>query len=420
MSNPCELAKVERDQLLAAVDARSDEAIALARWMTAHPELALEEHQASARYRAWLSDRGFRLEAPVAGMETAFIAVHGSDAAPLRVALLAEMDALPEIGHACGHSLSGPATLLAASALAAVLPEDAVRLHVVGCPAEEIGVGKRRLVEAGAFADVDVALMAHAAGMRRAHRLFLGNRKFEFRYRGRAAHAAAYPERGVNALDGVIALFVALGLLRQQLPRGVRVHGIVSDGGKAPNIIPENAAARVWVRALDDAELEDAALRVVACAQGAAMSTGTTLDVNGEAGASPPLLPNLALAGVYRRQLERLGLAESGPGPGDAIGSSDITHVSRVVPTIHPNFPIGDGVEIHSRSFAQAVASEAGERGLLEAARALALTVHDLARDASLCEAIKAEFIERLRNSPIQAPENLAVRLASGLPCARG
>jgi metal-dependent amidase/aminoacylase/carboxypeptidase family protein len=276
------------------------------------------------------------------------------------------------------------------------------------------------LVEAGAFADVDVALMAHAAGMRRAHRLFLGNRKFEFRYRGRAAHAAAYPERGVNALDGVIALFVALGLLRQQLPRGVRVHGIVSDGGKAPNIIPENAAARVWVRALDDAELEDAALRVVACAQGAAMSTGTTLDVNGEAGASPPLLPNLALAGVYRRQLERLGLAESGPGPGDAIGSSDITHVSRVVPTIHPNFPIGDGVEIHSRSFAQAVASEAGERGLLEAARALALTVHDLARDASLCEAIKAEFIERLRNSPIQAPENLAVRLASGLPCARG
>ncbi|MCX5739559.1 MAG: M20 family peptidase, partial [Proteobacteria bacterium] len=235
MSFPRDSMEREREQLLAAVDARSDEAVALARWMTAHPELALEEHQASARYRAWLSDLGFRLEAPVAGMETAFIAVHGSDAAPLRVALLAEMDALPEIGHACGHSLSGPATLLAASALAVVLPEDAVRLHVVGCPAEEIGVGKRRLVEAGAFADVDVALMAHAAGMRRAHRLFLGNRKFEFRYGGRAAHAAAYPERGVNALDGVIALFVALGLLRQQLPRGVRVHGIVSDGGKAPN-----------------------------------------------------------------------------------------------------------------------------------------------------------------------------------------
>ena len=395
MPDFCDFVELERERLLAAVDARADEAHALARWMSAHPELALEEHEASARYRAWLSGLSFRVESPVAGMETAFVAMHGSDAAPLRVALLAEMDALPEIGHACGHSLSGPATLLAASALAAVLPADLLRLHVVGCPAEEIGLGKRRLVDAGAFADVDVALMAHASGVRRAHRLFLGNRKFEFRYRGRAAHAAAYPERGVNALDGVIALFVGLGLLRQQLPRGVRVHGIVSDGGKAPNIIPERAAARVWVRALDDAELAGAALRVVACAQGAAMSTGTTLEVSEEEGSSPPLLPNLVLAGVYRRQLERLGLPESGPGPGDAIGSSDITHVSRVVPTIHPNFPIGDGLEIHSRAFASAVASEAGERGLLEAARALTLTVHDLARDASLRETIAGEFAER-------------------------
>jgi amidohydrolase len=378
----------------------------LARWMAANPELALVEHEASARYRAWLAARGFRVETPVAGMDTAFVATRGSETAPLRVALLAEMDALPEIGHACGHSLSGPATLLAASALAAVLPEDAARVHVVGCPAEEIGVGKRRLVEAGAFAGVDVALMAHAGGMRRAHRLFLGNRKFQFQFRGRAAHAAAYPERGINALDGVIALFVALGLLRQQLPRGVRVHGIVSDGGKAPNIIPERAAARVWVRALDDAELADAAVRVVACAQGAALSTGTALDVAEDESASPPLLPNLALAGAYRRQLERLGLAESGPGPGDAIGSSDITHVSRVVPTIHPNFPIGDGLEIHSREFAAAVASEAGERGLLEAARALALTVHELARDAALRARVAAEFAERRRPaaSQISAP----------------
>jgi amidohydrolase len=395
MANSLDPTEKERAQLLAAVEARFDEMRELARFMARNPELALVEHEASARYRAWLSERGFQIDAPVAGMDTAFIAKAGSDAAPLRVALLAEMDALPEIGHACGHSLSGPATLLAASALASVLPEDLVRVHVVGCPAEEIGVGKRRLVEAGAFADVDVALMAHAAGMRRAHRLFLGNRKFQFQYRGRAAHAAAYPERGVNALDAVIALFVALGLLRQQLPRGVRVHGIISDGGKAPNIIPERAAARVWVRALDDAELAAAAERVVACAKGAALSTGTSLDFDEDESASPPLLPNLALAGAYRRQLERLGLAESGPGPGDAIGSSDITHVSRVVPTIHPNFPIGDGLEIHSREFAAAVETEAGERGLLEAARALALTVHELARDASLRSQIAAEFAER-------------------------
>jgi amidohydrolase len=399
----------ERARLLAAVDAAAGEAQALARWMAANPELALVERETSARYRAWLHARGFRIDAPAGDMETAFVAEHGSDDAPFVAALLAEMDALPGIGHACGHNLSGPASLLAASALARALPPDLVRLRVVGCPAEEIGLGKRRLVAAGAFGGADVALMAHAGGMRRAHRLFLGNAKMELVFHGRAAHAAAYPERGVNALDAVIALFVAIGLLRQQLPRGVRIHGIVSDGGKAPNIIPERAAARVWVRALDDAEMDTARARVLACARGAAASTGTSLEVIEEEGTSPPLLPNLALAGAYRRQLERLGLAEFGPGPHEAIGSSDITHVSRVVPTIHPNFPIGEGLEIHSREFAEAAASERGLEGLLEAARALVLTVHDLARDPAERAEIAREFAGRTRSSTAQAADNLAI-----------
>jgi amidohydrolase len=271
---------------------------------------------------------------------------------------------------------------------------------VVGCPAEEIGLGKRRLAEAGAFAGCDVAMMAHAGGMRRAHRLFLGNRKFEFVYRGRAAHAAAYPERGINALDAVIQLFVAIGLLRQQLPRGVRVHGVVSDGGRVPNVIPERAAARVWVRALDDVELEDAAARVLAAARGAALASGTALEVREEEGQSPPLRPNLALAAVYRRQLDRLGLAEWGPGPDEAIGSSDITHVSRVVPTIHPNFPIGEGLELHTREFAAAAAGEAGLAGLLEGARALALTVHALSRDPAARVAVAEEYRRRTAETP--------------------
>jgi amidohydrolase len=400
--------EAERAALLAAVDREAPEAQALARWMAEHPELALEEREASARYRAWLSARGFRVVEGSAGLETAFTAEHGTDDAPCAVALLAEMDALPGIGHACGHNLSGPASLLAASAIAAALPHDRIRVRVVGCPAEEIGLGKARLAATGAFDGVDAALMAHAGGMRRAHRLFLGNRKLELVYHGRAAHAAAYPERGVNALDGVIALFVAIGLLRQQLPRGVRVHGVIHEGGKAPNVIPDRAAARVWVRALDDAELVDAGERVLACARGAAAATGTRLEVREEAGTSPPLLPNLALAACYRRQLEALGLSEFGPGPDAAIGSSDITHVSRVVPTIHPNFPIGEGLEIHSRPFATAAASEAGLAGLLEAARALALTVHALAQDGSLRAEIAREFAERRRNSPLQGAGKLA------------
>ncbi len=384
--------------LLAAMESLAGEALALSDWMGAHPELSLEEHQTSDRYRAYLGSRNFAIVERVAGMETAFVASLGDPGAPVQVALLAEMDALPEIGHACGHNLSGPASLLAAAALAQVLPPEAARIAVVGCPAEETGVGKRRLVEAGVFGEFDVAMMAHASDMRRAHRLFLGNRKFEPVFHGRASHAAAYPERGINALDGVIAFFVSLGLLRQQLPREVRVHAIVSDGGQAPNIIPERAAARVWVRALDDAVLADAVERVLACARGAAESTGTRLELLDESGASPAMKANLPLADSYRRQLDSLGLEETAHAPTDAIGSSDITHVSRVVPTIHPNFPIHDpgrdgaGLQLHTRAFAEATSSPAGREGLLEAARALALTVLDLVEHPDLCEEIRSAF----------------------------
>jgi len=393
-------ADAEREALLRAVTARAGAAIALARHLTAHPELALEEHDASARYEAWLRNAGFTVERGTAGMPTAFVARRASQpaGAPACVALLAEMDALPGIGHACGHNLSGPASLLAAAAFVDVMPATALDLRVVGCPAEEIGVGKRRLVEAGVFAGVDAALMAHASDMRRAHRLFLGNRKYEFVYHGRASHAAAYPEQGINALDAVIQLFVAIGALRQQLPRSARIHGIVSDGGRAPNVIPERAAARIWVRALDDATLAQTASRVEACARAAAEASGARLEVLRGESESPALRPNLALAAVYRRQLARLELDETDHAPDASIGSSDITHVSQVVPTIHPNFPIaapGERLELHTRAFAEATASPRGEAGLVEAARALVLSLHELARSPGARAAIAAEYAAR-------------------------
>jgi len=385
----------ERAELLAAVDREADEALALARWMSTHPELSLAERQTSARYIAYLSARGFSIETPVAELDTAFVAWHGAGTAPIHAALLAEMDALPEIGHACGHNLSGPASLLAAAALVSVLPDDSARVVVVGTPAEEIGTGKRALVAAGVFDDVDCALMAHASDMRRAHRLFLGNAKYELVYHGKAAHAAASPQDGINALDGVIAFFVALGLLRQQLPPSVRVHGIVSDGGQAPNVIPERAAARVWVRALEPDVLAAAADRVLRCAEGAAVSAGTRLEVIVDASASPPMRVNPPLAEIYRRQLDSLGLPETTHGADDAIGSSDITHVSQVVPTIHPNFPIGRGLQLHTRDFAAATTTAEAEAGMLEAARALALTVWQLARSPAGRQAVAGAWTER-------------------------
>jgi amidohydrolase len=385
----------ERADLLAAIDREADEAFALARWMFAHPELSLAEYKTSARYIAYLSARGFEIETPVAELESAFVARHGAGTAPISAALLAEMDALPEIGHACGHNLSGPASLLAASALASVLPDDAARVVVVGTPAEEIGVGKRALVAAGVFDDVDCAMMAHASDMRRAHRLFLGNAKYEFVYHGKAAHAAAYPHEGLNALDGVIAFFVALGLLRQQLPPSVRVHGIISDGGQAPNVIPERAAARVWVRALEPEVLATAAERVVKCAEGAASATGTRLEIIAVESSSPPMRVNLPLADIYSRQLDALGLPQTPQAPDEAIGSSDITYVSQVTPTIHPNFPIGRGLGLHTRAFAEATTTAEGESGMLEAARALALTVWELARSHAARQALARAWVER-------------------------
>lgn len=383
-------AEDDRKEVLASIDRETPEILALAHWMSAHPELSLEERETSERYVAYLAARDFKLSRGSAEMETAFVAEYGLPEASFSIALLAEMDALPEIGHACGHNLSGPASLLAAAALAKWLDPKLLRIVVVGCPAEETGVGKPKLVAAGVFDGIDAAMMAHASDMRRAHRLFLGNRKYEFVYRGKAAHAAAYPEQGINALDGVISLFVAIGLLRQQLPSDIRVHGIISDGGKAPNIIPERAAAKVWVRGLDPEALDEAEARVIACAKGAAETSGTQLEIISSAGCSPPMKANLPLASAYRRNLDFLGLAETNHSPSQAIGSSDITHISRVVPTIHPNFPIGESLALHTRAFADAAASERGDAGLLEGARAMALTVVDLVSSETLRQEVAA------------------------------
>lgn len=380
----------ESKGVLEAIDREASEIASLSKWMYANPELSLAEHATSDRYVEYLTARGFRITREVAGMKTAFLAEIGDPDAPVSVALLAEMDALPEIGHACGHNLAGPASLLAAAALGSSLGSDQARIVVVGCPAEETGVGKLKLVEAGVFDSIDVAMMAHASDMRRAHRLFLGNDKFDLIFHGRAAHAAAYPEHGINALDGVIALFVGMGLLRQQLPKEVRLHGIITDGGQAANIIPERAAANVWVRALDPSVLKNASERLLECARGAATTSGTRLEIIPAVGCSPPMKANLPLASSYRQKLTALGLEETHHAPDQAIGSSDITHIAEVVPTIHPNFPIGEGIALHTREFAEATASERGEAGLLEGARAMALTVLELVGSDTLRAEVRA------------------------------
>jgi amidohydrolase len=268
------------------------------------------------------------------------------------------------------------------------------KVIALGTPAEETGYGKARMVEKGVFRGIDAAMMVHPSSRRHVAKGCLALAKLHFTYHGRAAHAAAYPEHGINALDGVLLLFNGVSALRQQLPDTVRVHGIVTEGGRAPNIIPERAKAYFYVRGETLAEMHEAVARVKACAAGAATASRCRLEVEEGAYALSPMKVNPVLADAYRRALTLLELPESGAPTDRNRGSSDIGNVSQVVPTLQPNVPIASGarVEIHTRAFEEATTKPSGIEGMMEGIRALALTGYDLFADPSLVKAAWRRF----------------------------
>lgn len=365
-----------KNVILELVERRGDELIAIARKLYLNPETGLQEYTASALLADFLGKEGFRVERGIAGLETAFRAVYGEEGPG--IAILAEMDALPGMGHACGHNIIAAAAVGAAIALRHALSRDAARIIVLGTPAEELGIGKVELVRGGFFEDVDFAMMVHPSSKRQVVKKYLGLAKVRFTFFGRAAHAAAYPEEGINALDGVIQTFNGINALRQHLRQDVRVHGIVTEGGDAPNIIPERAACYFYVRADDLPEVETVKGRVIACAEGAARGAGCRLQVDEDERVLAPLKVNYSFSRLYSAQLKYLGLEESSAPVDKNKGSSDIGNVSQVVPTIHPHVPIGEGIHIHSEDFAKATVSARGGMAVLEGARALALTAADL------------------------------------------
>jgi amidohydrolase len=306
------------------------------------------------------------------------------------VAFLCEMDALPSLGHACGHNIVGVSSACAAAALArfghGVFRSG--KVVVLGTPAEEMGYGKARMVERGIFRKIDAAMMVHPSSRRHVAKGYLALHKLHFTYHGRTAHAAAYPEHGINALDGVLLLFHGVSALRQQLPDTVRVHGIVTEGGQAPNIIPDRAQAYFYVRGEAMHELREAVARVKACAAGAATASRCRLSIEEGPYTLSPMNANPVLADAYRRALGFLDLKESGAPTNRNRGSSDIGNVSQVVPTLQPNVPVtsGERVEIHTRAFAEATTKPSGVAAMTEGIRALALTGYELFRDPSLVE----------------------------------
>ncbi|MDH3384226.1 MAG: M20 family metallopeptidase [Deltaproteobacteria bacterium] len=377
-----------RAKLLRIAGTLRPEAERILREITGFAELPLRETRTSEILSTFLADRGFRVEHGIAGMDTAFRAEFSFGRGKPAVALLCEMDALPELGHACGHNLNGVASACAAAAVARFGAGvfRAGKIIALGTPAEETGFGKARMVEEKVFAGIDAAMMVHASSQRHVGKGCLALHKIRFTFLGKASHAAAYPEHGVNALDGVLLLFQGIAALRQHLPDTVRIHGIITEGGKAPNIVPERAQAYFYVRGETDAEMLDAVRRVKRCARGAANATGCRLRMEEGPYTLSAMMVNPVLADCYRRALSRLGLKESGAPTDRNLGSSDIGNVSQVVPALQPNVPIsgGERVEIHTRAFEEATTSPAGVEGMMEGIRALALSACDLFAEPGL------------------------------------
>jgi amidohydrolase len=376
-----------------ALDGLAGELETLSRQIHDHPELGYQEVQACAWLSAFLETKGFRVERGVGGVPTAFRAtIAGSGDGPT-VAIMCEYDALPSIGHACGHNIIATAGAGAGVGLAAVrarLPRGQVQ--VIGTPAEEGGGGKVRLLRAGVFEGVDCAMMIHGFDRTILHQDLLGIVRVDFEYAGKAAHAAADPWAGVNALDACIQTFNAVSMLRQQVRSDCRIHGIIVNGGAAANIIPEYAKATFYVRAPRIDTMWELYRRVVACAEGAARATGATLTVTQNEMVYEPLKRNQVLLDLFRTNMRDAGLAEGEPVP-DRLGSSDVGNVSQVLPTIQPMVAIAPtGMAIHTREFVDAAIKPLAHAGMLAAAKTMAMTAYDLLADPARVRAAQAEF----------------------------
>lgn len=374
----------------ASIEAIGDQLCDLSRKLHGNPELGYEEVRACAWQVQMLRRWGFDVETPCGGADTAYRATLGSGAPVF--AVLAEYDALPEIGHACGHNLICACSLGAGKAIADRLDAGAVAgtLLVIGTPAEERFGGKVRLVEEGCFEGIDAAVMAHPSSRTQAWYGSLGVTHYDVAYRGQAAHAAVFPEKGRNALDAAMLLFAGTNAWRQHLPEDTRVHGIVTDGGAAPNIVPASAACSFYIRANDADTLSAMEKRFERIAEAAAAMTDT--EVTFSVGSRyKPGLPNQALNRAYHEIAEELGMSPSVP-PRGGRGSTDFADVSRVVPGAHVYFAICETeVPSHSEEFAAAAATDFAHRQMLKAAEALANIGYRFFTDPMFREQVKGE-----------------------------
>jgi amidohydrolase len=375
-----------------AVDEVRGELLEVSHAIHGDPELAFQEHRASARLTAALERGGLRVARGVGGLATAFRAeLDGGEPGPT-LAILAEYDALPGIGHACGHNIIATTALGAGLALARTGQRFPGRVLVVGTPAEEGGGGKILLAEAGVFDDVDAAFMLHPSRSDMVRRSSLASSRVELVFHGRASHAAGAPDQGINALDAVIQTFVGINARRLQMRADARVHGIITHGGDAVNIIPARAAARFSLRARDRAYQRRLVAMLRQAAEAGAAATGARLEWT-ETRGYDDTVPNPTIADVMARNLAALGRQVLEPAPNERMGSTDMGDISQILPAVHAYVAIvPESIANHTVEFAAAAASPAGDAAVVDGAAMLAMTAADLLADPALVAQARTEF----------------------------
>jgi amidohydrolase len=363
-----------------------------------HPETLFEERQAAALLSETLEEHGFDVECGIAGLETSFVATYGSGS-PV-VGIIAEYDALPKIGHACGHNLIATWAVGAGIALRRALPDVQGTIRVIGTPAEEGGGGKVLMADAAVFNGLDAAMMIHPRDTTYLDRGSLALSRYTVEFFGKSAHASSNPERGINALDAVLHVFFSINALRQALRQGTRIHGIITHGGEAPNVIPDYAACQFLIRSREQPYLEELEARFLDIIRAAEFATGSTAKIT-KGISYPQRVCNTGLIETFRDNLTARGLTWEIP-PADAgVGSSDIGRVSQLVPTIHPYLQICDPpVGGHTPEFAAAAKSARADALLADGSVLLAWTAADVLLNAEVREHLHETFREQLGRDP--------------------
>lgn len=365
-----------------------------------HPEVSNYEFFACERLSNQLKDEGFRVTVDVAGHRTGFIGTYKAQKPGPVLVFLAEYDALAGLGHGCGHNLFGATSLLAAAALKQVIDETGGEVRVYGTPGEEggeNGSAKGSFVREGLFTDVDAALCVHPGDRHEASSKNIACLPVDIEFWGKPAHAAAAPEQGINALDALILTYNGINALRQHVTPDVRIHGIITHGGDAPNIVPEYAAAKFYFRAATVPKLEALYHRIEKIVEGAALMTGAKGRLQPYQNRIDNMVPTPSFDAVYGRELSLLGETMLPPDEGFGIGSSDVGNVSQVIPTIQPTIRITDRpTPWHSEESKAAARSEKGLASIALGAKALALTALDLIEDPALLRQIKADHAKAI------------------------